>query len=63
MANRDTDRKSDLLPIGTVAAAFAVSVTTVRAWEKAGKLTAIRTPGGQRRFLRAEVDALLAGAA
>lgn len=39
--------------------AFNVTVGTVRAWESAGKLTAIRTPGGQRRFRRSDVEALL----
>lgn len=59
MADRNTDQRSELLPIGDVAEAFAVTVGTVRAWEKAGKLTALRTPGGQRRFRRADVEALL----
>jgi excisionase family DNA binding protein len=48
----------DLLPIGQVAAIFNVSVKTVRNWEDAGKLAAIRTPGGQRRFRRSDVLAL-----
>jgi excisionase family DNA binding protein len=62
MVDRDTRSASDLLPIGAVASTFNVTVGTVRAWERAGKLPAIRTPGGQRRFRRADVDALLAAA-
>ena len=49
----------DLLPIGDVAREFSVSVRTIRRWEAAGKLSAIRLPGGHRRFHRADIDALL----
>lgn len=55
-----TDTYSKLLRIGEVAEAFGVTVPTVRAWDKAGKLTSVRTPGGQRKFPAAEVQALLA---
>ena len=41
-----------------VAILFGVSVSTVRAWVSAGKLTCTRTPGGQRRYRAAEVYAL-----
>lgn len=41
-----------------VAAIFDVHTKTVRAWAKAGNLTVIRTMGGHRRYLRAEVMAL-----
>lgn len=61
MADRDTQTRPELLPIGEVAEAFSVTVGTVRSWEKAGKLAAIRTPGGQRRFRRSDVEALLNG--
>lgn len=47
------------LSIGEVAALFNVTVPTVRNWDRDGKLTAIRTPGGQRRFLREDVEAHL----
>ena len=47
------------LAIGDVARVLDVSVATVRNWERAGKITAIRTPGGQRRFKRADVDRLI----
>ncbi|MDY0827557.1 helix-turn-helix domain-containing protein [Microbacterium sp. BG28] len=49
------------LAIGEVAAAFGVTVPTVRNWESAGKLRAIRTPGNQRRFAASQIEALLAG--
>lgn len=60
----DTYTKADqLLPIGDVAKALGVSIETVRRWDRAGHIESVRTPGGQRRFRRAEVDRLRAGAA
>ena len=50
-----------LLSIGEVADLFGVNVSTIRRWDDAGKLHAIRTPGGQRRFDRAEVERVLRG--
>lgn len=35
---------------GEVAALFGVNPKTVIRWAQEGKLTAIRTPGGHRRF-------------
>lgn len=44
-----------------VAVLFRVDVTTVRRWSREGRLKPRRTPGGrQLRFLRSEVEALLA---
>lgn len=51
------------LAIGKVAATLGVSVATVRNWDAAGKLPAVRTPGGQRRFKSSDIDAILSGAA
>ena len=50
-----------LLTPGEVAERFAVDVHTVRRWADKGKLTSVRTPGGTRRYLAVEVDALLRG--
>lgn len=36
------------------------SISTLRRWTDAGHLRALRTPGGQRRFPRAELDRFLA---
>ena len=47
------------MAIGEVAKSFGVAVSTVRNWERRGRITAIRTPGGQRRFRRADIEALL----
>jgi excisionase family DNA binding protein len=48
-----------LLRPGQVAALFQVSRRTVSDWARAGKLEAIITPGGHRRFRGREVRALL----
>ena len=50
-----------LLTPGEVATLFGVDPTTVANWAKAGKLTALKTLGGHRRFRAAEVHALYAG--
>ncbi len=52
----DTER---LLTPAEVAALFRVDPKTVTRWAKAGKLSAIRTLGGHRRFRESEVRALL----
>jgi excisionase family DNA binding protein len=48
-----------LLTPAEVAKFFRVDPKTVTRWAKAGKLTAIRTLGGHRRYRRSEVQALL----
>ena len=54
----DTER---LLTPAEVATMFRVDPKTVTRWAKAGKLSAIRTLGGHRRYREAEVRALLDG--
>ncbi len=48
-----------LLTPAEVAKMFRVDPKTVTRWAKAGKLTAIRTLGGHRRYRRSEVQSLL----
>ncbi len=48
-----------MLTPSEVAAMFRVDPKTVTRWAKAGKLSAIRTLGGHRRYPEAEVRALL----
>jgi excisionase family DNA binding protein len=48
-----------LLTPAEVAKLFRVDPKTVTRWAKAGKLTAIRTLGGHRRYRKSEVQALL----
>ncbi len=49
-----------LLTPAEVAALFRVDPKTVTRWAKAGKLSAIRTLGGPRRYREAEIMRLLA---
>ena len=56
--NRLTDAEVLLTP-AEVAALFRVDPKTVTRWAKAGKLTAIRTLGGHRRYRQSDVQALL----
>jgi len=37
-----------------------VSLATIRRWSDAGHLTCYRTPGGQRRFSREQLDDFIA---
>jgi excisionase family DNA binding protein len=48
-----------LLTPAEVASLFRVDPKTVTRWAKAGKLTAIRTLGGHRRYRQSEVQTLL----
>ncbi|QSB07107.1 BldC family transcriptional regulator [Natronoglycomyces albus] len=50
-----------LLTPSEVAAMFRVDPKTVTRWAKAGKLSAIRTLGGHRRYKESEVRELLGG--
>jgi excisionase family DNA binding protein len=47
------------LSISEAARELGVSLGTVRRWSDAGYLKASRTPGGQRRFSREEIDEFL----
>ncbi|MSO78487.1 MAG: BldC family transcriptional regulator [Acidimicrobiia bacterium] len=49
----------ELLTPAEVAAMFRVNPKTVTRWARAGKISAIRTLGGHRRFKKSEIDALL----
>jgi excisionase family DNA binding protein len=51
-----SDNQRDLLTTGEVARMFRVDPKTVSRWVKENKLPAIRTPGGQYRFVRATVE-------
>jgi excisionase family DNA binding protein len=48
-----------LLTPSEVAAIFRVDPKTVTRWAKSGKLTAIRTLGGHRRYRQSEVQRLV----
>ncbi len=51
--------QQSLLTPGEVAVLFRVDPKTVTRWAQAGKLSAVRTLGGHRRFLESEVRQLL----
>lgn len=50
--------KTDLLPIGTLAARTGLSVSAIRFYEAKGLLAALRNAGGQRRFMRSDIRRL-----
>lgn len=54
-----TNDSEVLLTPAEVAAIFRVDPKTVTRWAKSGKITAIRTLGGHRRYRRSEVHKLL----
>ena len=51
------------MKVGEVAALFRVDAKTVERWVRQGQLPAIRTPGNQLRFERAEIERRLPKAA
>lgn len=58
VVSRPTESEALLTP-AEVAAMFRVDPKTVTRWAKAGKLSAIRTLGGHRRYRESEVKELL----
>lgn len=50
-----------LLTPGEAAALFRVDPKSVARWAQEGRIGAIKTPGGHRRFRESEVRALLEG--
>jgi excisionase family DNA binding protein len=57
--NEQPDPTIDLLTPADVAAVLFVDPKTVTRWATAGKINALRTPGGHRRFLRSDVMTLV----
>jgi excisionase family DNA binding protein len=51
----DQPQTDTLLTPAEVAALFRVNPKTVTRWARAGKITAIRTLGGHRRFRSSEI--------
>ena len=62
-APHDSNEPDELLTPAEVAAMFRVNPKTVTRWNRTGKLSAIRTLGGHRRFRAAEMRRLLAAGA
>lgn len=59
MTNLHND-EPELLTPHEVASLFGVDPKTVTRWARAGRITAIRTLGGHRRYVGSEVRALIA---
>lgn len=52
----DESPDDELLTPREVAEIFRVSPKTVSRWETAGKISAVKTLGGHRRFKRSEIQ-------
>ena len=50
---------TELLPIRDAAAKVGVHPQTLRRWEAEGRISSLRTPSGQRRYRREDVEKLL----
>ncbi len=50
--------KNDLIPIGELARRTGLAVSAIRFYEDKGLITAMRTMGNQRRFLRSDIRRL-----
>lgn len=48
-----------MLTPAQVALLLNVDVQTVARWAREGKIDAVRTPGGHRRYRRSDVEAML----
>src|SRR5262245_65822987 len=55
------DGGMEWLTLGQAATYLGVAQSTVRKWSDGGRLPAFYTPGGHRRFRRADLDSFLAG--
>ncbi len=53
------DQQEELLTPSEVAAMFRVNPKTVTRWARSGKISAIRTLGGHRRFRKSEITRIL----
>ena len=59
MAQNSGSEPEQLLTPSEVAAMFRVNPKTVTRWARAGKISAIRTLGGHRRFKASEIRKFL----
>lgn len=50
---------NNLLTMKDVEKMFNVSKVTLRRWDKSGKLVAVRTKGGHRRYKKNDIDKML----
>lgn len=59
--NGPTVETTRLLTPAEVAQVFRVDPKTVTRWNRAGKLPAVKTPGGHRRYRAEDVQAIATG--
>ena len=55
----DTANAARWMSLGAVSRELGINEATLRQWADRGRLPVYRTPGGHRRFLREDVDALM----
>jgi len=60
--DHDYGADDDLLATAESAKLIGVSVRTLYRYEDQGRITSVRTPGGHRRYRRADVERLLSRA-
>jgi excisionase family DNA binding protein len=60
-ARRAPEDPQEWLTLGQAAVFLGAAQSTVRKWADSGRLSAFYTPGGHRRFRRADLEAFLAG--
>jgi excisionase family DNA binding protein len=58
-ARRAVGTEPDWLTLGQAAKFLGVAQSTIRKWSDQGRLPAFYTPGGHRRYRRADLDAFL----
>jgi excisionase family DNA binding protein len=56
---KKTEALKTLLTTSEVAAMFRVDPKTVTRWNKQGRLEAVRTLGGHRRYHKADIEKIL----
>ncbi len=54
-------QREELMTSAEVAAMFGVNRSTPVQWAKTGRISAVRTPGGHRRYRKGEIIELLNG--
>ncbi len=55
---KSTHAEAQVLRLSEAAALLSVHPDTLRRWADAGQVPCTRTPGGERRFLRTDIDAV-----
>src|SRR6266545_4203299 len=58
-ARRAASGESDWLTLGQAAKFLGVAQSTIRKWSDVGRVPAFYTPGGHRRYRRADLDLFL----